>query len=1051
MVEGTGTDPNLNPKSGPKSNMGQLYRNVPIGLCSFDIDLRLVDVNDWLADRSGKSREALLECSIVDFLPAIASDVADVVGILRHVIASGESVLAKKFAVKVPDDPDRETVFQHSYVPIHASDGIIVGVSAVIEDITQQKIAANEARHNESPLRDHGGISQDVTENRRTADELQETTNLLRTIMDNVPIAISYRGMDGRFIYVNEVGARSLGFSPEELFDTKFAISSDDLAQQVIRTGQPIRNYTYHPSRVPDQERQGDVVPVHDVHGQMAGVVTVIQDVSVLRKTEADFQRLRTAVENIPDVISIYDPDSRLVYANRALIPQELAPGGTLRNGMTYREIMHQIATSRLVLGVTDNIEEWVEERVDEFHNSRGPNKYYRKDGAIFLAYRHRLKDGSTLTISHDITETEAAQGALLETEERYRDLVEGSLQGVIVHRDQKPLYANDALIQMFGYDDLEDFMRIGSISALAYDDDVARVESRAQQRRDGEDVSNFAEFRGIRKDGSLIWFATSGRRTQWQGAPAIQATVMETTERKEAELAIERSETKFRALFDNAQAGSVVIDKAGTILSFNNAASVLFDYQAHEVMGRNVAMLMPAAEGRQHDGYLTNYLKSGEGQIIGKGREVIGQQKNGDEFPMHLSIGVIGSGPEAEFVGSIVDLTGLRKLENQLHQSQKMEAIGNLTGGIAHDFNNMLGITKGNLELLRRRVSLNDRDLNYLNEGLDAVNRAAALTHRLLAFSRQQPLQPHPSDIGEIIRGMENLLRRTISRNIALKILLSPMVGTVLVDPQQFENALLNLVLNSRDAMPTGGEITIQSEILTIESEGFDLGRPSEPGEYLCLTIVDTGVGMSAADIQKAFDPFFTTKPFGRGSGLGLSMVHGFVNQSGGHVTIESEVNVGTIVHMYLPLVESAMVSGDRQDNQQSESATNIGLGRTVLVVEDNPDLRLLATEAMSSFGFAVLQANDGQAAKEILDTGSGAGPDLLFTDIVLPGAINGHELAVLARSKYANIRVLLCSGYDHEGGAIAQKSMSDMSFIAKPYGINDLAQAIERLLQNG
>ena len=239
-------------------------------------------------------------------------------------------------------------------------------------------------------------------------------------------------------------------------------------------------------------------------------------------------------------------------------------------------------------------------------------------------------------------------------------------------------------------------------------------------------------------------------------------------------------------------------------------------------------------------------------------------------------------------FTASIrTDITELKQAADDLRQAQKMEAIGHLTGGIAHDFNNMLGITKGNLELLRRRFLLNDQDTNYLDESLDAVNRAAALTHRLLAFSRQQPLQPQPSDVGGIIRGMEDLLRRTISENIDLRVLLDPVDGAVLIDPRQFENGPLNLVLNARDAMPAGGKISIQSEIQAIRRDHFDLGNPAVSGSYLCISITDTGVGMSEADIQQAFDPFFTTKPFGRGSGLGLSMVHGFVNQSGGHVTI--------------------------------------------------------------------------------------------------------------------------------------------------------------------
>jgi CheY-like chemotaxis protein len=369
------------------------------------------------------------------------------------------------------------------------------------------------------------------------------------------------------------------------------------------------------------------------------------------------------------------------------------------------------------------------------------------------------------------------------------------------------------------------------------------------------------------------------------------------------------------------------------------------------------------------------------------------------------------------------------------------------LTGGIAHDFNNLLGIIKGNLELAQRRLPSDDRSMLYLADGVDAVDRAAALTHRLLAFARQQPLQQRPSNLADIISGMEDLLRRTISENIGLDVVLEAGGGTVLIDPRQLENALLNLVLNARDAMPNGGNLRIETSTVSITGTEPDLEAEVEPGLYQVISVRDSGVGMPQDDLRKAFDPFFTTKPFGMGSGLGLSMLHGFVRQSGGHVAMESEVGLGTVVRMYLPSSETPMGS-TAVSQHQPDGQFPVGRGRTVLVVEDDSELRNIAAEVMQSFEFEVLKAQDGEAARNIFDQGTSV--DLLFTDIVLPGPINGQELADLAREKFPELKVLMCSGYLREGLSADRAVDSGIDFISKPYGIQDLASAVERVLQH-
>ncbi len=1007
------------------------YKNAAIGLCCFGVDLRFLDVNDWLAGVSGLSVADHMGKTAADVWPEIAPGVE---GALRQVIATGEPVLDRRFTLENSTHyPNAKTTYKHNYAPVRAADGSIAGVSAVIEDITDRSHPAagrgqqetwmqtfleqttdwlwemdenqkytylsdkyyqltgdaadavigktsvelgriyesqeafaevDQAMANQQPFWDvvswrkvqggrdwwtqssgtpvfdgqgrfcgYRGISRDITESKQREDELRATTNLLHTILENMPAGISYRGSDGKIVFMNSYAADRLGSKPEdfigktllEVLGSERKAITEEQAYRVIASGQPIRNYTYHSKLQPEHEFLSNSIPVHDDDGQLIGVISIAQDITEIRKTESDLERLSKVLENIPDVVTIFGPDDRIIYANRSLFPEMGDDDIKSSIGTPYAEVIQNIVDEGLVLDAIGREEAWLEERLASHRESRGPHKMHLQNGATFLMYRHRLDDGSTFTIGHDITDAEAALDALHESETRYQDLVEGSLQGIVVHRDLVPLYANDAIAEMFGYDNPEDFLQAGSIGSFADADDARRVESRATQRSAGEEISKLAEFRGIRKDGEQIWFMTSGRTIQWQGEAAIQATV--------------------------------------------------------------------------------------------------------------------------------IDITEIKKLESQLLQAQKMEAIGHLTGGIAHDFNNLLGIMKGNLELLQRRVPMNDQSTDYLGEALDAVERAAALTHRLLAFASRQPLQPRPSDIAGIIGGMEDLLRRTISENIALEVVLDSDTGSVLIDPQQLENAILNLVLNARDSMTSGGRLYLKTSVEVIDGAEGQLESPIEAGTYRVISVSDSGSGMSEADLQQAFDPFFTTKPFGVGSGLGLSMVHGFVKQSGGYVRMESQLGVGTIVRLYLPL--AAPLGTPPADAEELPAHTTpaqdaqIGRGRTVLVVEDDADLRHVAIEVLEDLGFTVLEAGDGEAAAAILE--SQADLDLLFTDLVLPGSIGGLELVDLAQVKYTDAMILMCSGYAQ--GTIETDRMDEtgLDFISKPYGINELALAVERVLLNG
>jgi nitrogen-specific signal transduction histidine kinase len=387
------------------------------------------------------------------------------------------------------------------------------------------------------------------------------------------------------------------------------------------------------------------------------------------------------------------------------------------------------------------------------------------------------------------------------------------------------------------------------------------------------------------------------------------------------------------------------------------------------------------------------------------------------------------------------------------MRQAQKMEAVGQLTGGLAHDFNNMLAGISGGLQMIRIRVSQGrTAELDpYIDAALIAVNRAAALTHRLLAFSRRQVLDPKAIDVNQLIGNMEELFRRTVGPGISVETRPAPELWATLCDPNQLENALLNLVINARDAMPDGGH-------LLIETSNTAAGFPSpqwapnadaalsdhHPHEYIALVISDTGTGMSPDVIARAFDPFFTTKALGEGTGLGLSMVYGFVQQSGGHVQLRSENGQGTAVTVFLPrhlgTAEGEVQAAESADLSPVEKSV------AVLVVEDEPAVRMIIVELLSDRGYTVLEAHSGRSGLNILQ--SGARIDLLLTDVGLPGGMNGRQLADAARELRPGLKVLFLTGYAESSAVRNGRMEPGTEVMTKPFELAVLAARVQDMI---
>ncbi|MBI0539609.1 PAS domain-containing sensor histidine kinase [Roseomonas sp. KE2513] len=385
-----------------------------------------------------------------------------------------------------------------------------------------------------------------------------------------------------------------------------------------------------------------------------------------------------------------------------------------------------------------------------------------------------------------------------------------------------------------------------------------------------------------------------------------------------------------------------------------------------------------------------------------------------------------------------------LRRIEDQLRQAQKMEAVGQLTGGLAHDFNNLLTGVSGSLELLQTRIAqgrINDVD-RYVNAAQGAAKRAAALTHRLLAFSRRQTLDPKPIVVNRLVRGMEELIRRTIGPEIALEVAEAGGLWTTLVDPGQLENALLNLCINARDSMLGGGRITIETANKWLDAAAAH-ERDLPPGQYVTLCVSDTGTGMAPDVIAKAFEPFFTTKPIGMGTGLGLSMVYGFVRQSNGQVRIYSEVGHGSNICLYLP----RHLGADEADDLLPElaQAPRAEQGETVLVVDDEPTVRMLVSEVLEDLGYTAIEAADGAAGLKVLQ--SDVRLDLLVSDVGLP-SMNGRQLADAAREVRPDLKVLFITGYAENAVLSHGHLEHGMHVLTKPFTMEALASRIKELI---
>lgn len=512
---------------------------------------------------------------------------------------------------------------------------------------------------------------------------------------------------------------------------------------------------------------------------------------------------------------------------------------------------------------------------------------------------------------------------------------------------------------------------------------------------------------------------------------------------RKTVERDLRRAEDRFRQIFEVAEIGNFVVDDNGMIEATNVAAQRMFGYPADEITGRSICDLLGEVEREAANP--NEYVPVEWQRLKGmSGSEMIGCAKDGTKLNVLVGVGLMRSDDRDRYALSIADQTEQSRLREQLSQSQRLESIGKLTGGIAHDFNNLLAVILGNLEFLRENMA-EDENRQIVDESIDATVKGSELTRNMLSFARKAPLAPVRGDLNAIVKGMEGLFSRTLPSSIELETSLPADLWPVMSDPSSTESALLNLIINARDAMPRGGKLTIETSNVRVDEEYQELrGEDITPGRYVLLAVSDTGEGIPPERLPRIFEPFFTTKPVGRGSGLGLSMLEGFMRQSHGTVRVYSEVGVGTTFKLYFPAADTRDVGSHESSRTAFEARTSNDA--IILLVEDNKAVLETIQRAVRQTGHTVLTAASGQQA--VATFSSMPNIDLVVTDIVMPGDIQGTDLAKILRRMRSDLPVIFMSGYASEAVVHSNGLRPEDIRLMKPVRHAELLAAIDKAL---
>jgi PAS domain S-box-containing protein len=755
-----------------------------------------------------------------------------------------------------------------------------------------------------------------------------------------------------------------------------------------------------------------------------------------LRAISESEHRYRLLAANSTDIIVRHAPDGRIVYISPAVStilgyqPRQLEgryPAELFHEDdpTTMNDIVEQL---RKTTGTT---------RVE--HRLRHADGHYVWLETTGRAVREPVWGAITelVTVSRDIEARKLAEQALRASEEEYRILFEANPLPMWAFDANTATFVavNDAAVAYYGYS-REEFLGM-TIFDIRPSEDAEEMRRRVADVQAG--IKHLHGSRHRKKDGTIVNVDLAVHEVKLSGRMTWLVLVKDVTEATRAANALRESNEFIRALFDSSPVAIIATDLDLRVIQWNGAAERLFGWTTEEAIGK----LYPIATEA-----MWSEVRRSHEQALRDGRfndmQAHRCRKDGVTVDINQSIGVIRDADlkPRGFVLLAADLSERAKLEAQLRHAQKMDAVGQLAGGVAHDFNNLLTVVTGYAGLLLAELPADDKIRPDIEEIKGAADRAAVLTRQLLAFSRQQMLEPTILDLNTVVEGMEHMLRRVLPSDIKVNMALQPSLGAVSADPGQLEQVLMNLIVNARDAMPTGGILTIETMEFKLDAESGTERADAAPGDYVMLAVSDTGCGMTKAVQARIFEPFFTTKERGKGTGLGLSTAHGIVTQSGGYLSVYSEPALGTTFKVCLPRVASP--TGAATQELPAEKVTHGA--EVILLVEDDPSVRNTAMRILERAGYTVFPASDGREALDIYDQHR-SGIDLVMTDMIMP-EMSGRELVARVRQRDSNVAVLIMSGYTEQTSRSQSFLEPGSVFIQKPFTPESLTAKVRSAL---
>ena len=809
------------------------------------------------------------------------------------------------------------------------------------------------------------------------------------------------------------------------------------------------------PQRIPDGANSD---PSDNLKARLATIVAERDEyVRALREREAELAR----VQQIGKVGGV-EVDLRSGFRNRRspeyLTIHGLPPSAVNETHQDWVARIHPDDRERTERQFLDAVAGDVEDYSSEYRIVRPSDGQVRWISVVAKIERDEAGQALRLVGAHiDITDRMLAQETLRESEERFRLIADSAPVPIWVRQlDGKWEFANRAL-QAFLGTSFEETLAFDWAS-IVHPEDLPRI---VQEHNAGKSsVKSFVlEGRFRRADGEWRWLRAEilPRYDAVSRHIGFIGVAYDVTNAKHAEenlkrineglhVQIERRTREHDRLWNVSQDLLLVLDHEGRWLSVNPAWSSVLGWTETELMNglEPATSLLP-------EPFLAAARDLGRFALDPRATRFENRFPHRDGTMRSISWTSVIDNDAIFAVGRDVTAereaeAALRAAEDQLRQSHKMEAIGQLTGGIAHDFNNLLTGIIGGLAIVQRRIDSGRYDdvARFMQAATASAHRAAALTHRLLAFSRRQPLAPRTLDVCQLVRGMEEMIQRSLGEQVRLSIGCETLPLIVEADPHQLENAILNLAINARDAMPDGGKLAIACRFVAIDGRQATLHEPIEPGDYVAIDVCDHGVGMDAETIKRAFDPFFTTKPIGQGTGLGLSMVYGFAKQSKGHVRIDSQKGAGTTLTILLPRSEAGT---NAMDAEGAGAIAKTSSGESILLVEDEAAVRLVVADLLTEIGYRVTQAESAPEALELLERL----PDLhmLITDVGLPG-MDGRQLAERVLASRPRAKVLFMTGYAERAVSSAELLTSGAPVIVKPFAVETFAETVRKALDS-